>query len=126
MRNPELNKHFDRWLAQSLKKPVASDTAFVHRVMNRLDEQKARQLLDRTILHMKILRGAAAAMIAAAVGAAFFPPVQSAFVSVFNSLLEGLIRLIYQPTLTGIMAPVMVVVAAGVVAWNLIDMLSLE
>jgi hypothetical protein len=127
MLNPDSNdKNFDLWLAQGLKKPFSPDPAFVYRLFDRLDEQTARQLLHRTAMQMKILAGVMVVFVVAGIVAMVYPPVNTAVFSFLQDLLEGLIGLIVQPTLIGMMAPVAVLVLTGLVLWNLIEMVSLE
>lgn len=65
-------------------------------------------------------------LILSCIGAMLYPPVRSAIFSFLNTLPEGLVRLIIEPTLTGIALPAVVLALAGVVLWNLIAMVSLE
>ena len=127
MSNPDSTRHnFDRWLADGLKSPVSMDTAFADRVLNRLEQQTARRLLRRSVVHIRLLEGAACMLILSCIGAMLYPPVRSAIFSFLNTLPEGLVRLIIEPTLTGIALPAVVLALAGVVLWNLIAMVSLE
>jgi cobalamin biosynthesis protein CobD/CbiB len=127
MLNPDSNnEHFDQWLRQGLKKPQPVEAAFMHRVFNRLEEQKARRLLRRTALQMRIFGGMVWLLILSAIGALFWLPIHAVLLSCFQTLLEGLIHLIYQPTLMGILTPATVLVLSGIVVWNLVEMLSVE
>lgn len=127
MLNPDSdNEHFDQWLTEGLKRPLPAEAAFSLRVLNRLEEQKARQLLRRTALQMRIFGGMVWLLILSAAGALFCLPVHAVLLSCFQTLLEGLIHQIYQPTPMGILTPAAVLVVSGVVVWNLIEMLSVE
>lgn len=127
MSNPDCNsKEFEAWLASGLKKPLGARDDFLQRVLDSLEEQKARRLLEQTLLHKRILIGSAYGVISAGLGLLFYPPVYKRIFTVTESILDGLAQLVLQPSLEGLILPAVVVLVAAVIVWNLIEMVSLE
>jgi hypothetical protein len=127
MLNSESDKtNFELWLSTGLKKPIAAGESFTERLLGRLDDQEKRRLLGRICLAKRIYMGIISVLILSAVGLMFYPPASAGIFTFLRTLLAGLVRLILEPTLMGILVPAAVVLTVAVVVWNLLDMVSLE
>jgi len=126
MSKSESNQNFDTWLSTGLQGPMAADSVFVQRMLERLEIQEGERLLKQIRLQKRILGWLTVVLIAAGLGAIFLSPVSTEIYAFLQMLMVRLIQLILHPTLAGLVIPGVVLILAGVVLWNLIEIVSLE
>jgi len=126
MLNSEPDKKFDAWLSDGLKKQVTVKNDFAERLLARLDTQQGEQLLQSVHRQQNIYKGLIIGLILSCLGIVSYPPVTDAVFAFLQSSLTYLIELVMEPTLTGVLIPVGILLTVIAVIWNLLDMVSLE
>ena len=120
------DSNFDAWLTKGLQTPTGTETDFVQRVVLQLRQQEAERLLKRIQLQKRILGWSIAAVILIGVFLILISPTASGIYSVLENSMVGLIKLILEPTLTGLLVPCGVLFIVAVVIWNAIEIVALE
>ena len=120
------DSNFDAWLTKGLQMPTDTETDFVQRVVLQLRQQEAERLLKRIQLQKRILGWSIAAVILIGVFLTLISPTASGIYSVLENSMVGLIKLILEPTLTGLLVPCGVLFIVAVVIWNAIEIVALE
>ena len=122
----KIDSNFDVWLTKGLQTPPVTETDFVQQMVRQFRQQEAARILQRILLQKRILGWSISAIIIAGTFTLFISPVGLGIYSFLQSLLAGSIQLILEPTLTGVLIPTGVIILAGVVIWNAIEIVSLE
>ena len=120
------DSNFDAWLTKGLQMPTDTETDFVQRVVLQLRQQEAERLLKRVQLQKRILGWSIAAVILIGVFLILISPSGLGIYSALENSLIGLIKLILEPTLTGLLVPCGVLFIVAVVIWNAIEIVALE
>lgn len=117
---------FDAWLTKGLQTPTGTETDFVQHVVLQFRQQEAERLLNRIQLQKRVLGWTISAIIIISAFVLLITPAGSGIFSILQNCLTGFIQLILEPTLMGLFIPAAVVILAGVVIWNAIEIVSLE
>lgn len=119
-------KQFEAWLSTGLKHPVTADNDFAKRLLVHLNQQQNIRLLCRVRRQQKIYQVLIIGLILSGLGMLFYSPVTTGIFTFLQTLLQDFIELVLEPSLTGIVIPVGILLTVIAVLWNVIEMVSLE
>ena len=127
MLNPDSKRNdFESWFSAGLKKALPVSDQFVDQLLDRLERQKAQQLLKYNTVQSRTFGNWMSILILAAFAALLYPTMRVEIPAFIDCLFGGIMQLILQPSLESFAIPAAVVCVAAIILWNLAEMLSLE